>query len=596
MNSIATLCREIASSPVTSQREIASRLDCSLGRAHSLITEAMARSYVRHANGGYELTDTGHVWLDQFKVDNAIILAAGFGSRFVPFTYDTPKGLMKVKGTPMIERQIEQLHAAGVTSIQVVVGYLKEKFEYLTDKYGVTLVFNPEYATKNNMASLYHARGYLGNTYILVADNWIENSLFHAWEPDSWLSCVFFDQPADEWKVNLGSYGRITKMEIGLTSGWAMIGPAHFTREFSQTYVPMLEAYYHRPGTQDFYWEHIVKENLKSLPIHINKQATGNVYEFESFEDLRRYDATYMMNSNNEALATIETVFGVSQAEITGIRPLQGGLTNLSFVFECQGTAYVYRLPGAGSDKLIDRHDEKATYDLIAGLDIADEIYYFDPESGVKISRFYSDVRVSNAESEDDVRDSMRLLKTIHDAGITPDHRFDIEERIAYYETLAQDMDAITFADYPKVRAKADELLAFRRALDVPEVLCHIDYIYANILRVPDGSIRVIDWEYSGAADPLIDIAMYGIFAYYTKAQIDRALRYYLDREPTAREEARTYLYVALGGFVWSIWCEYKQACGDEFGDYSVTMYRYMKEYYRILKDGGYLDECVDSH
>ena len=90
-------------------------------------------------------------------MDSAVILAAGFGSRFVPMTFETPKGLLEVYGERMIERQIKQLHEAGVTDITIVVGYLKEKFEYLIDKFGVKLLYNPEYHNKNTLTTLYRA-------------------------------------------------------------------------------------------------------------------------------------------------------------------------------------------------------------------------------------------------------------------------------------------------------------------------------------------------------------------------------------------------------------------------------------------------------
>lgn len=94
------------------------------------------------------LTETGQAVLAPYKVDGALIIAAGFGSRFVPLTFETPKGLLEVFGERMIERQIRQLHEAGVYDITIAVGYLKEKFEYLIDKYDVKLLYNPEYSCK----------------------------------------------------------------------------------------------------------------------------------------------------------------------------------------------------------------------------------------------------------------------------------------------------------------------------------------------------------------------------------------------------------------------------------------------------------------
>lgn len=590
MNNLALLCRSVVEEPSTTQRELATKLRISIGTVNSLIKEAIQAGYLLRKRGSYALTGAGLDWLEQFKVDNAIILAAGFGRRFVPFTYDTPKGLLKVKGTPMINRQIEQLLEVGITDIVVVIGYLAEEFEYLTDTYGVKLVYNPEYATKNNYVSLYYAREYLKNTYVLVADDWIESNIFHAYEPKSWISCIFSEKETEDWRAVTGSYDRIVRMEFGAENDWVMVGPAYFTGDFSARYLTLLEDYYTRPGTTDYYWEHIIKENIKELPIYINKQDVGNVFEFENLEELRAYDPTYLNDSGNEVLETIARVYEITQSKITHIRPMNEGMTNRSFVFEVGGSSYVYRQPGLGTEQLISRSQEKLSYELMKPYDLTDEIIYFDGDSGIKITRYYN-ARVGDPYSDDDVRAMMAKLREIHAANIQVDYSFDIEERIDYYEMLANERSSILFRDYGKVRGWVNELLAFRRALAIPERLCHIDYIYANVLFMGDESMRVIDWEYAGMADPLIDVAMFSIYTNYTKEQMDKALRLYLDREPTRQEEARLYLYVALGGFVWSIWTEYKQGLGDDFGDYALEMYRYTKDYYRLLKKGGYLEE-----
>ncbi len=591
MNKLALLCRTIASQPSSSQRELAEILDVSVGNVNNLIKEAVQLGYISRENSHYLLTDLGLTWLEQFKVDNAIILAAGFGARFVPFTYETPKGLLKVKGVPMIERQIEQLLAVDVTNIIVVVGYMAEKFEYLIDKYGVTLVYNPEYASKNNYASLYCVREYLANSYVLVADDWIEESIFNTYEPDSWICCIYHEGETEDWRVLVGPHDVITRMDIGGVDDWIMVGPAFFTREYSEKYVPLLEKYYESPGTADYYWENIIRKNIKELPIHINRQSRKNVYEFECMDDLRAYDPNYLDNISSSILKVISEVFSVPQTEIVGARPMVEGMTNQSFVFEIAGNRYVYRQPGAGTDRLISRSDEKRSYELAEPLGITDEIIYFDGESGIKITKHYN-ARVGNPYDDDEVKVMMEMLRRIHDANIQADYRFDVEERINFYEELANERNSILFEDYAKVRAWAEELFAFRNALAIPERLCHIDYIFANVLFLPDEeSIRVIDWEYAGMADPIIDVAMFSIYTYYNKEQTDRALFHYLGRNPTRQEEARLYLYVALAGLTWSIWTEYKQGLGDDFGEYALEMYRYMKDYYKLLKEGGYLDE-----
>jgi len=591
VNEIVLLLREIAGTDghFLNQRTLAERMDVSLGKVNALVKEAVGRGLLEPEV--YALTEAGQAFLEPYRVDNAIILMAGFGSRFVPFTYDTPKGLLKVNGQPMIERQIEQLHAVGVTDVTLVVGYLKEKFDYLIDKYGVKLVFNPEYAIKNNFVSVYYAREHLKNTYLLVSDHWIVDSVFHTWEPASWLCCTFFHGATKEWEVATGARGRIVRIDTAGEDAWALNGPGYLMAEDSRRFAAMIEEAYKTPGTEDYYWENILAENLKEVEIYINRQEEDNVHEFESLEELRKFDRSYVLETGNAVMQKIAETFDVPQAEITGISPLKEGMTNQSFVFHIGDSSYVFRLPGKGTEDLLSRKSEKRSYELIKPLNISDELVYFDGGTGVKISRFYEGARVCDADNDDELKRAMELLAKIHGAGIGAEHRFDVAEMIDFYEELAEGIDSIRFTDYAEVRLKANELIAFRNRLNIPEILCHIDYVYANILWLPDGDVRVIDWEYSGASDPITDIAMFSIYSYFSRERADLALSYYLGRAPERQEEARLYMYMALAGFLWALWCQYKQGLGEEFGDYPLVQYRYMKDFYRILSEEGYLDE-----
>ena len=182
MINIIELCRNILAEPEISQRKLAVNLNISLGKTNALLKDAVEKGYLEKTEKGYLLTENGKQLLNEHKVDNAIIMAAGFGSRFVPLTFENPKGLVEVFGERMIERLILQLHNAGITDITIVVGYLKEKFEYLIDKYNVTLIYNSEYRTKNNLSTLYLVKDKLKNTYILSSDNWIRDNIFHKYD------------------------------------------------------------------------------------------------------------------------------------------------------------------------------------------------------------------------------------------------------------------------------------------------------------------------------------------------------------------------------------------------------------------------------
>jgi CTP:phosphocholine cytidylyltransferase-like protein len=219
-------------------------------------------------------------------------MAAGLGSRMSELTKDTPKGLVKVKGVPMLENQIQQLHEADIKDIIIVVGYLREKFDYLVEKYGVKLIYNPEFSIKNNLASLYCAKNYLGSSYILSSDNWIKKNMFHKTEPKSWTSCAYFEGKTNEWCVTYDKDGRITKIIKGGADSLATLGPVYFTNKYSKAFKKLLVEYYNRETSANMYWEDIVIESLAKLPMYINDQS-GNIFEFDTAQEVAQFNANH---------------------------------------------------------------------------------------------------------------------------------------------------------------------------------------------------------------------------------------------------------------------------------------------------------------
>lgn len=581
MNILPLLLRSVQATPVITQRHLAKELNISLGNTNKCIKEAIGKGYLTQNDSQYLLTDKGNRKLEEFRVSNAVIIAAGFGSRFVPLTFETPKGLLEVFGERMIERQIKQLHEAGISNITIMVGYLKEKFDYLIDKYGVKLIYNPEYSAKNTLATLYHCRHLLDNTYLLSSDNWIRENIYHTYEPEAWYSGVYMQGETSEWCLAADKKGRITNVSIGGSDSYVMYGPAYFDRTFSQKFVPILEEYYNRPGTENFYWEHALIQNLNQLTMYLNKQPEEMVYEFENLEELRRFDRKYQNHSENEALERIASIFRIPESQITGIHCLKSGMTNKSFLFTVEKKEYIFRIPGSGTEQLINRHEEKAVYNAIKPLHLSDTIIHFDGKNGYKISRFYENSRNCDPKKQKEVDACMKVLANFHKSGVTVEHSFDLRERISFYETLCNQNHAIQFEDYSEVRPLMTELLDQLDTMNLPKVLAHIDSVFANFLILPENDIRLIDWEYAGMADNLIDPAMFAIYAYYEEEETDRLLLSYLNRTPTSQETFRYYSYIALSGFLWSLWAEYKISLGEEFGDYTLKMYRYAKTYYK---------------
>ncbi len=606
MNRYGLICRSIREHPGITQRELGQQLSLSLGTVNHLIKECTALGYVETEGGkSCSLTEKGLAFLEQFRVDGAVVLAAGFGSRFVPLTFEMPKGLLEVFGERMVERQIRQLHEAGVKDITVVVGYLKEKFEYLIDKYQVKLLYNPEYSCKNTLATVYHARDLFKgkNIYLLSSDNWLRENMYHTYECGAWYSLSHTDGDTSEWCVSFNKKGRITSVEVGGRDCWFMYGPVFFSKEFSREFFPVLGKYYEMPGTEQLYWENVLMELLDGswerrfrhsripLPqqrpepeMYANCQPDHQVYEFENLEELRKFDPRYETHSDNKALELVAKVLQVPESEIRNIKCLKSGMTNKSFLFDVNGDSYICRIPGPGTELLISRRQESDVYRAIEELGISERIIYFDGDAGYKIARFYDGARNGDARSPEDRKKCMKLLRRFHEARLTVNHRFDIRERIDFYETLCRSHGSILFEDYREVHRKMTELMDWLDSLNRPQILSHIDSNFDNFLMLPDGRVKLIDWEYAGMCDPLIDLAMCAIYSYYNTEETEDLLRDYLEREPEETERMIVYAYMALGGFLWSLWAVYKSALGEEFGEYTLIMYRYAKEYSRIVQ------------
>ena len=591
MDRLGLICRSVWETPEITQRDLAAQLNLSLGTVNNLVKDCIASGYISPSPGSahsYTLLPKGQELLNQYKVDGAVIIAAGFGSRFVPLTYETPKGLLEVFGERMIERQIKQLHEAGIHNITIVVGYLKEKFEYLIDKYDVKLLYNKEYSHKNTLATIWHARKLLRgrNMYVLSSDNWMRSNMYHAYECGAWYSAIYKEGDTSEWCLNFNKKGRITDVTVGGRNSWFMYGPVFWSKQFSEEFLPILEKYYEEPGTEQYYWEQVLMDHIDEFEMFINKQPASQVYEFENLEELRLFDPKYQNRSDNAAMELVAKVFQVPESEITDIRCLKAGMTNKSFLFCVKGKHYICRIPGPGTELLINRKQEKAVYDGVNGLGITEHIIYFDGETGYKISEYYEGAHNSDARDWENVSACMKLLHILHDANLKVDHRFDVRERIEFYEKLCRSQvgnrggDAILFEDYKEVRGWMDELLNLLDGLKRPEALSHIDSVADNFLILPDGSIRLIDWEYSGMCDPLIDVAMCAIYSYYDEEETQRLIQIYFGREADKEELFVIYAYMALGGFLWTLWAVYKSALGEEFGEYTLIMYRYAKKYY----------------
>ncbi|EOS31702.1 MAG: aminotransferase class I/II-fold pyridoxal phosphate-dependent enzyme [Kineothrix sp.] len=229
-----------------------------------------------------------------YKADNAIIMAAGYSARCMPLSGVMPKGLFRIKGEIMIEREIEQLIAAGITEIVVITGFMAEKFQYLKDKYHVILVNNPDFHQYNNISSLYAAQKYMRNSYILCSDNYYEENIFQLYHYDSHYSCIYSEKYCDEYFVTeTDPDGYITGIQRGGAGGWFTIGDAYFTENYSKKFVSLMNRDWAEEHTRNLLMDDFQIRYLDSLKMVKIERPGRSVMEFDTLEEIRQFDPEF---------------------------------------------------------------------------------------------------------------------------------------------------------------------------------------------------------------------------------------------------------------------------------------------------------------
>lgn len=305
-----------------------------------------------------ELTDKAKKMLEEHEIKNAVILSAGTSSRFVPLCFETPKGLLSVKGEVLIERQIQQLLDKGINEIIVVVGYMKEKFAYLQEKYGVILVETDTYKVRNNHASVYAAKEYLGNTIITSADLYFTDNIFQKYAYDAYYCTVYREGKTDERGVITDSNDRIISTSYGVRDTWVTLGYAYFNKRFSNNFLDIMDREYNMPRTLGKFWADIQDEHMDELYMYAKRCDSDVIFEFDSLDELRQFDHEYIDNTRSITMEKIAEKLGAKQGELTRFTPLAKEDLGRGILFTYNEKKYICYINKTENEVEIHRYDD----------------------------------------------------------------------------------------------------------------------------------------------------------------------------------------------------------------------------------------------
>ena len=286
-------------------------------------------------------------------------------------------------------------------------------------------------------------------------------------------------------------------------------------------------------------------------------------------------------------ISVVADVLGAKLGDITDFVAMEKGMTNHSYLFSCKGNRYILRIPGEGTDHLINRTQEADVYRAIAGTGLCDDVTYLNPENGFKVVPFLEGVRICDPFDENDVEKCMALLRRFHGIQLNVGHRFEIFDNIEYYEFLWKGQPSV-HQEYEETKENVLSLKSFIEENAAEHCLTHIDAVPDNFLFYQESGeekLQLTDWEYAGMQDPHVDIAMFCLYSLYDRPQIDRIIDIYFEGKCDNRTRIKIYCYIAACGLLWSNWSEYKQTLGGEFGDYAEHQYRYAQTYYEIARE-----------
>lgn len=259
------------------------------------------------------------------------------------------------------------------------------------------------------------------------------------------------------------------------------------------------------------------------------------------------------------------------EEEVLSVEQL-GGMTNQNYLAKTTNKQYIVKFFGKGTEKLINRQDEKYNLELLKDLDLDVKNYLFDIEAGIKVNEYIESAITLDSRSIKTKFDKIApILQTIHASGKELRGEFAPFEEIKKYESLIE--EKIPYANYEAVREEVFSLEKRLADLGVDRKSCHIDLVPENFIESPQGRLYLIDWEYSSMNDPMWDLAALFLESEFTRQEEEAFLSHYeSEQTPVSREKIA--IYKILQDTIWSLWTVYKEEQGADFGDYGVSRYQ----------------------
>lgn len=485
----------------------------------------------------------------------------------------------------LLERTLALLREYCYERIIIVIGYKKELFEkYKADD--VTIVVNEDYEFTSSMGSLALCKSLITDDFLLVeGDTFYEKIVIEKLSALKDGNCFVMTEESgsgDEcfMETKNGFVKKITKDKHRVREfEGEMLG---ITRIDVNTFIKLIDAWEcsNNPYLNYEYLLMDVTEDLDRPFIFFKNLIWGDVdcqSDFKKLQNttclvLRRKENPFDEENIRKHLQNIFPHKCVATAKIKQI----GGMSNKNFLIDFEEKRYVLRVPGNGSEGMVERINEKFNAIEACKLGVNPNIIFFDTETGIKLADYIENAETLNAATIqrcDNMCKIAQIYKTVHNSHIRLKNEFNIFREIEKYDVLISMSGAKMYDGWENVRPKVMALESYLNILGVDLKPCHNDALYENFIKAKDGTIYLIDWEYSGMNDPMADFAALFIEAGFKEENKDYILRRYFEGFVPPEVESKILCYQILWDYLWAQWTVIKEAGGDDFGMYGQDRY-----------------------
>ena len=486
----------------------------------------------------------------------------------------------------LIDRTIEALTALNYDNILLIVGGQAQLYQRYASE-TVRLVLNPDFKFTSSMGSLAMAAPYIKDDFLLVeGDTFYEYKVLKELSETKNENCFAITEESgsgDEAFVETRS-GYITKISKdrhqicnfeGELLGIVKISKHSFDRMMNK---------WKNSNNPYLNYEYLLFDSTDVLDrpyIKFTNLIWGDVDCEEDFNKLRNYIYPKLRRKENpfdyeNLISYLKVIFPNEQIENEVKISQIGGMSNKNFKVTKGVYEYVLRVPGIGAEGMVVRSNEEQNSLQACKMGINPPIRYFNSETGIKLADFVKNAETLNRatiQRPSNMKKIANIFRTLHHSHVRFGNEFNVFKEILNYEYLLEKAEGKMYEGYEPIRKKVFQLEDYLNQLGVSVKPCHNDLVAENFLKAEDGTIYLIDWEYSGMNDPMWDIAALFLESNFTDESKDYFLSHYFDGNEPENARKKILVYQILMDYLWAVWTCIKETQGDDFGTYGMDRY-----------------------